>query len=70
MSECKYCKTPSEYLGICENANPRIFISVSGVYMQVFDEEYPGFIDTVGINFCPMCGRRLREAANEIRYTR
>ena len=59
MNECKYCCVASKYLGVCENADPRIFITVSGEYLQIFDEEYPGFIDSIKINYCPMCGRKL-----------
>jgi len=56
---CKYCKNPSAYLAICQNYETRIFISVSGSYLQIFDEDYPGFCDNHKINFCPMCGRKL-----------
>jgi len=57
--DCKYCKNPSAYLAICQNYETRIFISVSGSYLQIFDEDYPGFCDNHKINFCPMCGRKL-----------
>ena len=66
MNECEYCCVAPKYLGVCENADPRIFITVSGAYLQVFDEEYPGFIDNIEISYCPMCGRKLREVTNEI----
>jgi len=33
--------------------------SVSGSYLQIFDEDYPGFCDNHKINFCPICGRKL-----------
>jgi hypothetical protein len=61
--ECKYCKNPSEYLAICQRNIPfyetRIFIGISGEYLQIFDEDYLGFCDNHKINFCPMCGRKL-----------
>ena len=57
--DCKYCKNPSAFLAICQNYETRIFISVSGSYLQIFDEDYPGFCDNHKINFCPMCGRKL-----------
>ncbi len=57
--ECKYCKTPSEYLAICQNYETRIFVGISGEYLQIFDEDYPGFCDNHKISFCPMCGRKL-----------
>ena len=59
---CKYCSVPGDFLMVCENVEPRLFLSVSGAYLQLFDEEYPGFVDNGAINYCPMCGRKLREA--------
>jgi len=29
-------------------------------YIQIFDEDYPGFVDGFYVNYCPMCGARLR----------
>ena len=26
----------------------------------IFDEDYPGFVDGFYVNFCPMCGTRLK----------
>ena len=57
--ECKYCKNPSEYLAICQNYETRVFVGISGEYLQIFDEDYPGFCDNHKINFCPICGRKL-----------
>jgi len=37
----------------------RKFVGISGEYLQIFDEDYPGFCDNHKINFCPMCGRKL-----------
>lgn len=65
MKECKYCRAASSCLGVCESAEPRIFISLSGSYLQIFDEEYSGFVDNFEINYCPMCGRKLREVTND-----
>jgi hypothetical protein len=59
QGECKYCKNPSAYLAICQNYETRIFIGISGEYLQIFDEDYPGFCDNHKINFCPICGRKL-----------
>jgi len=57
--ECKYCKNPSKYLAICQNYETRIFVGISGEYLQIFDEDYLGFCDNHKINFCPICGRKL-----------
>lgn len=65
MSKCEHCKTAPTYLAVCESTEPRIFITISGSYLQIFDEEYPGFVDNFEINYCPMCGRKLREVTND-----
>ena len=57
--KCRYCRTPSKYLAICQNYETRIFVAVSGEYLQIFDSDYTGFCDNHKINFCPMCGRKL-----------
>jgi len=59
--ECKACGFPSGYLYVVENTEPRIFLNLNGRYIQIFNEEYPGWIDNFQINYCPMCGRRLAE---------
>ena len=59
MESCEYCDVASKYIGVCENSEPRLFISASGTYLQIFDEAYPGFIENFKIHFCPMCGRKL-----------
>jgi len=56
---CKYCKEVAETLGIVKNPDNRVFVNVSGGYLQIFDEEYPGFVDNIPIKYCPMCGRKL-----------
>ena len=55
---CDFCNPPGRTIGIVET-NDRIFVGLTGAYIQVFDEEYPGFIENMPIRFCPMCGRRL-----------
>lgn len=57
---CEYCKTPGKTLGVIETEN-RMFVSIAGAYIQIFDEEYPGFIHNIPIRFCVMCGRELGE---------
>lgn len=61
---CEYCKTPGKTLDVIETEN-RIFVSMVGVYIQIFDEGHPGFIHNIPILFCPMCGREFREGAAE-----
>lgn len=65
ISECEYCGTPEKTIGIVET-DDRIFVGLAGAYIQVFDEEYPGFVENMPIRFCPMCGRRLSGAAETI----
>ncbi|MBD5547539.1 MAG: hypothetical protein HDQ97_09085 [Lachnospiraceae bacterium] len=59
---CEYCGTPGETLAVIEEADPRIFISIQGAYLQIFNEAYPGFIENIKIKCCPMCGRNLEES--------
>lgn len=58
---CEYCKTPGKTLAVIEAADPRIFILIQGAYLQIFNEDYPGFIENIKIKRCPMCGRNLEE---------
>lgn len=61
---CEYCKTPGKTLDVIETAD-RIFVNISGKYIQIFNEEYPGFIHNIPIRFCPMCGRELGKGAGK-----
>lgn len=58
---CEYCKTPGKTLAVIEEADPRIFISIQGAYLQIFNEDYPGFVENIKIKCCPMRGRNLEE---------
>lgn len=65
MNGCEFCgyanRTAGKTLHIVEETEPRIFINMQGSgYIQIFDEEYPGFVDGFYVNYCPMCGARLR----------
>ena len=60
MKTCEHCKTPGKYIAVEGFGDTRLFLSVSGEYLQIFDEEYPGRITNIKINNCPMCGRPLR----------
>jgi hypothetical protein len=65
MNGCEFCgyanRTAGKTLYVVENTEPRIFINMHGSgYIQIFDEEYPGFVDGFYVNYCPMCGARLR----------
>lgn len=64
---CEYCKTPGKTIDVIEidaiEAEGQIFVNLAGAYIQIFDEEYPGFIHNIPIRFCPMCGKKLREGA-------
>lgn len=57
---CEHCRTPGKYIAVEDFGDTRLFLSVSGEYLQAFDEEYPGRITNIKINNCPMCGRTLR----------
>lgn len=61
---CEYCKVPGKILDVIETAD-RIIVNLAGSCIQIFDEEYPGFIHNIPIRFCPMCGQELRKGAEE-----
>lgn len=71
MSEtCEYCNAASKYIAVEEYRDTRLFFSVTGSRLQVFDEEYPGFVTSFKINNCPMCGRPLDKEQIKIRTTK
>lgn len=61
---CGFCGPAGNYIAVVapgdyfENG---LYIRVSGAYMQIYDGDMPGFIDNIEINYCPKCGRILRE---------
>ncbi len=55
---CEYCETPGKTIGTIESDN-RIFVGLSGAHIQIYDEDYPGFVENIPVRFCPMCGRKL-----------
>ena len=57
---CEHCQTPGKYIAVESFGDTRLFLNISGEYLQIFDEEYPGRITNIKINNCPMCGRPLR----------
>jgi hypothetical protein len=59
---CEVCGPAGKYIGTSDYGNTRLFYRVSGSYLQVFDEEYPGFIDNIPIQHCPGCGRRIERS--------
>lgn len=61
---CEYCKTVGKEIGIIET-DDRIFINLSGAYLQIYDEDYPGFSECIKIRYCPMCGRDLDKKENQ-----
>lgn len=54
MKTCEHCQTPGKYIAVEGFGDTRLFLSVSGEYLQIFDEEYPGRITNIKINNCPM----------------
>lgn len=56
---CEFCEIPGKLLDVIEQPEPRIFVGLSGAYIQIYDEDYPGFIENIPIKFCPICGREL-----------
>jgi len=60
VETCEYCNPTGKYIGITDYEETRLFVRVSGSYIQIFDENYPGMTDSYEIAFCPMCGRPLK----------
>lgn len=60
---CDYCKGEKPLLTIgpeLAGFTNRIFCFVIGDHMRIFDEEYPGFTESVKIKYCPKCGRKIK----------
>lgn len=59
--KCEYCGTPGKTVHVIEQKfdtehhGSKVFISVSGGYLQIFS-------DCVPIAYCPVCGRKLRKS--------
>ena len=61
MSECRYCGTLNDYLLVYEYGDiATFFVEVSGDAIRCFNNDFrhPS-IESIKINFCPMCGRKL-----------
>ena len=64
QKQCGFCGPAGRYIAVIAPGGyfeHGLFIRVSGAYLQMYNEEYPGFIDNIEINYCPKCGRILRE---------
>lgn len=64
---CDFCGPAGRYIAVVAPGGyleSGLYIRVSGAYLQMYDGEYPGFIDNIEINYCPKCGRILREVEN------
>ena len=64
QKQCDFCGLAGRYIAVIAPGGcfeHGLYIRVSGAYLQIYDGEYPGFIDNIEINFCPKCGRILRE---------
>ena len=67
QKQCGFCGPAGKYIAVIAPGGcfeHGLYIRVSGAYLQIYDGEYPGFIDNIEINFCPKCGRMLREVEN------
>lgn len=61
---CDFCGPAGRYIAVIAPGGyveHGLYIRVSGAYLQMYDGEYPGFIENIEINYCPKCGRILRE---------
>lgn len=65
--QCSFCGPAGKYIKLIEPGGcfeHGLYIRVSGAYLQIHDGKYHGFVDNIEINFCPKCGRMLREVKN------
>lgn len=61
---CDFCGPAGKDIVViapCDYFEHGLYIRVSGAYLQIYDGDMPGFIDNIEINYCPKCGRMLRE---------
>ncbi len=64
QKQCGFCGPAGRYIlvvapdGYFEHG---LYVTISGAYLQIYDGDHPGFIDNIEINYCPKCGRMLRE---------
>lgn len=59
MKTCEHCQTTGKYIAVERFGDTRLFLSVSGEYLQIFDEEYPGRITNIKNRlFAPTTGSR------------
>ncbi len=64
QKQCDFCGPAGKYIAVIapdEYFEYGFYIRVSGAYLQIYDGDHPGFIDNIEINYCPKCGRVLRE---------
>ena len=59
---CEYCKNGKEIFGHNQQFFD-ILLTIDGCTLTAFrdDEEYEPQVNRVQINFCPICGRKLKE---------
>ena len=55
---CPYCGTPGKNLLYIEIPDGFIFVDITGNLLRAYAGD-PYFIETVPINFCPVCGSKL-----------
>lgn len=64
QEQCDFCGSGGKYImaiapgGCFEHG---LYIVISGAYLQIYDGEYPGYIENIEINYCPKCGRILKD---------
>ncbi|MCH5352966.1 MAG: hypothetical protein J1E06_05835 [Acutalibacter sp.] len=64
---CKYCTEHGDFLSgpiRIRETTPwptNIFLYSCSKYLQIFNNNVPSIDEKIEINFCPMCGRKLRK---------
>lgn len=57
---CDFCGLVGSYIAVIDiGIENRLFINISGGYLQIYDDDCPGVMENVKIDYCPKCGREL-----------
>ena len=58
--QCDFCGTVGSYIAVVDiGIDKRLFINICGGYLQIYDDDCPGVMENVKIDYCPKCGREL-----------
>ena len=65
MSKCEYCHTDIDDYVKPLDKNAHVYINLSGIHSNNLHINWYGKQMNLPINYCPICGRNLRELKGE-----